>query len=105
MNTKTDKITEHYLIPLLLFFGSIFFVVSIFFWNEWINVLTENYLFPFYPLQELGGRKHFLASTSLNGLCYLAITVMCFVSIALNNKAFSIFSITLSLIGFILLFN
>ncbi|AEL27878.1 hypothetical protein Cycma_4174 [Cyclobacterium marinum DSM 745] len=104
MRTKTDRMTEHYLIPILLFFSSIFLVAGIFYWNEWLNVYSENYLSPFYPLRDLGGRRDFLAATSIHALCYLTIAMVSIGSIALKNKILCVFSISLSLIGFFLLF-
>ncbi|WP_339903642.1 hypothetical protein, partial [uncultured Cyclobacterium sp.] len=88
-----------------IFQQALFIVVSIFYWNEWTNVFTENYLFPFYSFQELGGPKQFLASTSSYGFSYLTITAFCFVSIVLKNKTLCLISILLSLIAFFLLFN
>jgi len=77
MSNKIDKVTEHYLIPLLLAFGSISLIVSFFYWNEYRNVATKNFLYPYYPINSVDGVKAFLINTSKSGLGFFAITVCC----------------------------
>ena len=104
MSNRIDKVTEHYLIPLLLAFGSIFLIVSFFYWNEWRNVATKNFLYPYYPIKSVDGVKDVLIATSKNGLAYFTITASCFVAVIIKRRILCIISASLSLIGFFFLF-
>ncbi|AKP53495.1 hypothetical protein [Cyclobacterium amurskyense] len=103
MSNQIDKLTEHYLIPLLLAFGSIFLIVSVFYWNEWRNVATENFLYPYYNISG-ESTDNFLAATRKSGLGYFAFTVCCFVAVILKRRIFCLIIASLSAIGLFLLF-
>ncbi|WP_339925226.1 hypothetical protein [uncultured Cyclobacterium sp.] len=104
MSKRIDKATEHYLIPLLLAFGSIFLIVSVFYWNEWRNVANQNFLYPYYPINGTDGVKAFLFSTSISGFVYFSITICCFVAVLIKRRIFCLLSTFLSVIGFFFLF-